>query len=525
VGATTAQGMEYDQNGNLTRLNRQGRKADNSWGPIDALVYSYSSTNSNKISGIWDTSEQPAGFTDRTGANEYSYYADGSLKQDLSKEITSIEYNFLKLPRRMVLENGQTVGYQYDAAGNKLRKTVTGPGTFSSVTDYVGNQVWEQGALYQIAHDEGRIVPGSTAGTYRYEWALQDHLGNNRVSFAEVNSAASVVQQQHYDPWGWALPTLGTLGNPVNRYQFLNRETQSETGYIDLLARFYDAPIGRFHQLDPVTEGQEHLSLFQYGWNNPVLRSDPNGLFPEEEACCFGAPAARAVMRAAANAVTDFVVGASTAVLDNQTAINLRTQNGVGRSSAGAYNAGQDFGDALSVGVSLIEVVAGGTLVGGSGLLEGVSLGGATPIAAPALAGGAGLITLGVATGGRALQNLSEQRGRVNASSTASPTTDSSTPSTSRQARREAMRQEGIPTSQQPRSQSRNSSGREYSYDVPRQGGGMQRKSVQQQTKDRSHPGQNHWEAGNVKTDAQGNPRMNNYNRPKLENDKSKVDY
>jgi hypothetical protein len=31
-----------------------------------------------------------------------------------------------------------------------------------------------------------------------------------------------------------------------------------------------------------VTDGQEHLSLYQYGWNNPVLRSDPDGLYP----CC-----------------------------------------------------------------------------------------------------------------------------------------------------------------------------------------------------------------------------------------------
>jgi hypothetical protein len=42
---------------------------------------------------------------------------------------------------------------------------------------------------------------------------------------------------------------------------------------------------------------------------------------------------------------------------------------------------------------------------------------------------------------------------------------------------------------------------------------------------DSSHPGQNHWEAGKVKTDRDGNTRMNNYNRPKLENGKSKVNY
>ncbi|WP_353164423.1 RHS repeat domain-containing protein [Empedobacter brevis] len=100
----------------------------------------------------------------------------------------------------------------------------------------------------------------------------------------------------------------------------------------------------------------------------------------------------------------------------------------------------------------------------------------------------------------------------------------SNTANTSREARRETMRREGIPTSQQPKSQSKNSSGREYTYEVPKKGGGKEIKSVQQQTMDRSHKEQPHWEAGTVKT-VNDNIRMNNYNRPKLINKKSKVDY
>jgi hypothetical protein len=96
----------------------------------------------------------------------------------------------------------------------------------------------------------------------------------------------------------------------------------------------------------------------------------------------------------------------------------------------------------------------------------------------------------------------------------------------SRAARREAMREAGIPTSQQPVSQSRNASGREYSYDVRGAGGRTDRMSVQQQTMDRSHPGQPYWEAGRVKTDPlTGSVRNNNYGRPTLSNDKVKVEY
>ena len=93
-------------------------------------------------------------------------------------------------------------------------------------------------------------------------------------------------------------------------------------------------------------------------------------------------------------------------------------------------------------------------------------------------------------------------------------------------ARRKVMEKQGIPTSQQPISQSRNASGREYQYEVPKPGGGTEIKSVQQQTLDRSHPEQAHWEAGTVKTDPlTGEIRTNDYGRSKLYNDKSKVDY
>ncbi|ELY4377308.1 RHS repeat protein [Cronobacter sakazakii] len=95
----------------------------------------------------------------------------------------------------------------------------------------------------------------------------------------------------------------------------------------------------------------------------------------------------------------------------------------------------------------------------------------------------------------------------------------------SRAARREAMRQAGIPTSQQPISQSQNSSGREYSYETPKPGGGTGLSSVQEQTMDISHPDKPHWEVGQVKTDDFGNPRMNKYGRPQLRNGKGKAYY
>ena len=95
---------------------------------------------------------------------------------------------------------------------------------------------------------------------------------------------------------------------------------------------------------------------------------------------------------------------------------------------------------------------------------------------------------------------------------------------TSRSARREAMRQKKIPTSRQPDSQIKNESGYEYRYNMDDSYGNTKEMSVQDQTKDRSHP-EKHWESGEVKKDKNGNVIYNNYGRPKLDSNKSKVEY
>jgi RHS repeat-associated protein len=96
---------------------------------------------------------------------------------------------------------------------------------------------------------------------------------------------------------------------------------------------------------------------------------------------------------------------------------------------------------------------------------------------------------------------------------------------TSRGARRDSMRQEKIPTSQHPVSQSKNQSGYEYRYEVPQPGGGKGLASVQQQTMDISHPDKPHWEAGRVKLDDDGNPRLSKHGRPQIRNGKGKAFY
>jgi len=265
----TLNNVTYDNNGNIKNLIRSGLKANNSFGIIDNLSYTYNA-NSNKILKVDDLSNETASFTDMAG-NDYTYSADGSLMSDANKGITLIENNYLKLPRR-IIKNGVTILYQYSASGKKLKETI---GT--QVTDYVGNVIYKNGVLYQISHDEGRVVDGI------YEYNIKDHLGNLRVAFRDNNGVAEITQSNAYGIFGEDLTSL-TYIKPAwkeDKFKFTGKEELTETGYIDFGARLYDKLVPHFTTIDPLAETSRRFSPYVYALNNPIRFIDPDGMEAE----------------------------------------------------------------------------------------------------------------------------------------------------------------------------------------------------------------------------------------------------
>ena len=259
--------VTYDFNGNITNLSRNGWKSDNTFGLIDNLSYTYQS-NSNKIQAVTDASNETASFTDATGTTDYTYSLDGSLTSDANKGITVIEYNYLKKPRRVV-RNGVEILYQYAANGNKLRET-----TGTDFTDYLGNIIKKNDVIYQISHDEGRIIDGE------YEYNIKDHLGNLRVAFRDSLGIAKISQYYAYGVWGEDLPTLSYLKSSwkADNFKFTGKENLQGTGFIDFGARWYDNIVPRFTTIDPLSELSRRFSPTVYGNDNPVLMIDPDGM-------------------------------------------------------------------------------------------------------------------------------------------------------------------------------------------------------------------------------------------------------
>jgi RHS repeat-associated protein len=180
--------MSYDANGNIMGLQQKGLKL-NSSSTIDNLTYTYE-TNSNKLKQVTDASNDN---TSRLGdfkydaatktATDYSYDVNGNLTVDNNKKISSIIYNHLNLPSVITVTGKGTITYTYDAAGNKLQKTVAETGQSAKTTIYAGGAVYENNVLQFIGHEEGRMRPGTTS--FNYDYMLKDHLGNVRMTLTE----------------------------------------------------------------------------------------------------------------------------------------------------------------------------------------------------------------------------------------------------------------------------------------------------------------------------------------------------
>ncbi|UII76992.1 DUF6443 domain-containing protein [Flagellimonas sp. HMM57] len=283
--------VTYDKMGNLETLKRLGwtsaspSLANNTgFGTMDDLVYTYDS--GNKLTNVADNNASDTyGFVDANGSGtEYTYDVNGNMTSDANKGITSITYNHLNLPMSISINgngNNGTISYIYDATGTKLRKTVG-----SSVTDYAGNFVYQNGQLQFFNHLEGYVTPDGQ-GSYDYVYNYKDHLGNVRLSFMDNNGTTEIVEENNYYPFGLEHKgyndVVSPLGNSTaQRWKFGGKEYQEELGleWYDVSARNYDPALGRWMNIDPLAEQMRRHSPYNYAFNNPIIFTDPDGMSP-----------------------------------------------------------------------------------------------------------------------------------------------------------------------------------------------------------------------------------------------------
>ncbi|PXX95162.1 hypothetical protein DF185_22550, partial [Marinifilum breve] len=260
-------GITYDLNGNIMSLNRYDKGNH-----IDQLGYGY---NGNQLSFVNDGKDDNKGFKELSSTSlEYSYDANGNMTRDDNKKISDIDYNLLNLPefveKKDAADKVRNLAYAYDASGVKLENRLPD----SKKLQYCTNFVYENGSLKYILNDEGKLNVGDGSNTYQF--FVKDHLGNTRLS---VRESGEVEELNHYYPFGMRINMSDSKTDADQKYLYNGKELQEETDWLDYGARMYDASLGRWHVIDPLTEKAFDWTPYRYSFNNPIRFIDPDGMF------------------------------------------------------------------------------------------------------------------------------------------------------------------------------------------------------------------------------------------------------
>jgi RHS repeat-associated protein len=265
----------YDYDGNFLSLTRSNN--------VDNFAYDYY-TGTNRLKKITGTADQ------------FTYDYNGNLINDDIKRIYEIKYDYRNLItefKRDILNHEvlETYLYQYryDEAGNRISKT-----TFKLIENnftlilkeyYIRDLSGKEVAVYEKLpnsdmtlkfynvwglSNEGQIFPDGKIYYY-----LKDHLGSIRAVY---DNYLNLVSAQDLDPWGYEL--TGRAYIDTLKYKFTGKERDRESTYDYFGARYYDARIGRWLQMEPLYNKYLSFSPYQYGLLNPNIFKDQNGLGP-----------------------------------------------------------------------------------------------------------------------------------------------------------------------------------------------------------------------------------------------------
>lgn len=309
--------VSYDKNGNINTLKRNGHDSASDSVLMDNLSYTY---NGNQLLKVDDLTNHNSGFKDGTNTdNDYGYDVNGNMIIDQNKKIESISYNHLNLPTKVSINNPSdnqqgTITYVYDATGTKLAKVFVDDIQQSIITTYYAKgYIYENNngteSLKMFSHPEGYVEPvygtdrsiqrfnSSTQTTtfsgYQYAFNYTDHLGNVRLTYGDANgdgfisSATEIISEKNYYPYGLTQKGYNDVitsnaNSMAEKFAFGGKEYGEELGldWYDISARNYDPALGRWMNIDPLSEQMRRHSPYNYAFDNPVFFIDSDGMAP-----------------------------------------------------------------------------------------------------------------------------------------------------------------------------------------------------------------------------------------------------
>jgi RHS repeat-associated protein len=166
---------------------------------------------------------------------------------------------------------GRTTGYAYKGDDVRVQKS-QGMATTSYLWDRVsGLPLLVDDGTTGYVHADGMLAQVAAGGTPR--WLLADALGSVRGAADATGAQAGSAD---YEAFGAVRGTSTT----ASVFGFTGEQTDAETGFVFLRARYHDPRVGRFLSRDavqPNASGTQGYHASAYAANNPTTWTDPSG--------------------------------------------------------------------------------------------------------------------------------------------------------------------------------------------------------------------------------------------------------
>ncbi len=215
----------------------------------------------------------------------------------------SMVYNEQNRLEKVLITATRTAYYQYDSAGQRVRKVTEDSATNTGKRrKYVGQ--WEVYEEYNIStssvsliretlnimDDAARVAlidteidpsdDSVTSQNTRYQYS--NHLGTASL---ELDYNAAIISYEEYYPYGNTSFQNGRTSAEVRlkRYRYTGKERDEETGFYYHGARYYCPWLCRWMAVDPLENKFAPESSYNYGHNNPITFTDSTGMAPEDQ--------------------------------------------------------------------------------------------------------------------------------------------------------------------------------------------------------------------------------------------------
>lgn len=161
-------------------------------------------------------------------------------------------------------------------------KTVS-PNKITNIT-YIRDAVYRNDTLQFFGNSESRIRSNSAKTGWIYDYFLRDHLDNTRMMITDdYNVTSPILEANSYYPFGLqqkeiSLVANNSLHNFKNTFQ--KQEINEDLGFdiYEFKYRMDDPQIGRFWQIDPLSEKFVHNSTYSFSENKVTGHVELEGL-------------------------------------------------------------------------------------------------------------------------------------------------------------------------------------------------------------------------------------------------------